>query len=85
MRTAKSTCCASTVQTWQAYIKARLCEEVMSAEEVLARFSLRASIDGSDLFEKESGEVPGFRPRPLTFQVSNLEQQIRTLESLDPT
>ncbi|SMB93333.1 terminase small subunit [Deinococcus hopiensis] len=68
----------------QAYIKARLSEEVMSAEEVLARLSLRASIDGSDFFEQESYEVPVFEPRSIQELIDNAEAKVGRMNAIDP-
>lgn len=68
----------------RAYIAARLSEEVMSAEEVLARLSARARLSGEDFFEQQAYEVSVYEDRPLQLKIDNLEAQVGQLLKVDP-
>lgn len=66
------------------YIAARLSEEVMSAEEVLARLSARARLSGEDFFEQQPYEVSVYEDRPLQLKIDHLEAQVAQLLKVDP-
>lgn len=68
----------------RAYIAARLVEEVMDANEVLARLSERARLDGSEFFLEEEYEVPVYEPRPLRERIDQLEAKVGQLQRIDP-
>ncbi|WP_288482364.1 terminase small subunit [uncultured Deinococcus sp.] len=68
----------------RAYIAARLSEEVMSAEEVLARLSARARLSGEDFFEQQAYEVSVYEDRPLQLKIDNLEAQVGQMLAYDP-
>lgn len=66
------------------YIAARLAEEVMGANEVLARLSERARLDGSDFFIEEEYEVAVYEARPLREKINLLEAKVGQLNRIDP-
>lgn len=68
----------------QAYLQARFAESCMSANEVLARLSQRASLGGDSFFEQQEYEVPVFEARPLQEKIDHLEAQVGQMLAIDP-
>lgn len=68
----------------QAYIAARFAESCMTPDEVLARLSARARLDGSDFFKQEAYEVAVYEPRPLREKIDALESRVGQLQRIDP-
>lgn len=71
-------------QDVQAYIQARMTAACMTANEVLARLSVRASLSGDDFFEEQEYEVPVYEARPLQEKIDHLEAQVGQMLAIDP-
>lgn len=68
----------------KAYIAARLQEEVMAADEVLALLSERARLNGEHFFEEQEYQVPVYEARPLQEKIDHLEAKVGQLLRIDP-
>lgn len=69
----------------RAYIDKRLEEQVMSADEVLARLSARARVSGADFLERVEKEVPVYEERPLQELIDYQNKQLARLLGLPQT
>jgi hypothetical protein len=68
----------------RAYIAARLADEVMSADEVLARLSDRARLSGDEFFVREPYDVAIYEARPLQEKIDSLQARVGALNAIDP-